>query len=114
MINRICQVMSDLTAFIGGQLYRTIDCYNRIRLKPKYRCIISNNCNGGLICKSLKMRYNSPTVGLSILIKDIIYALNNYDYFFVENKYNIRKIDTSDDCPWGYLGRKNKDKICAL
>ncbi len=111
MIDKICNLLPKVTALVGSVLYKTIDFINRIRLKPKYRCIISNNCNGGLICKSLKMRYNSPTVGLSILIKDIIYALNNYDYFFVENKYNIEKsneIDESGKYPIGIWGGKIK------
>ena len=104
MMDKLCKLFPKTTALIGDRLYRIIDFINRIRLKRKYRCIISNNCNGGLICKSLKQRYNSPTVGLSISIKDIIRALNNYDYFFKERKYDIKEVRTNYDYPvviWG-------------
>lgn len=106
MLNKICKLFPKLTAFIGGFLYETIDFFNRIRLKPKYRCIISNNCNGGLISESLKQRYNSPTVGMSILIRDVIYALNNYDYFFVDKKYDIKEIKQNSPYPIGIWGGK--------
>lgn len=43
----LCKLIPNITAYLGGKLYSFIDFLNRIRLKPKYRCIISNNCNGG-------------------------------------------------------------------
>lgn len=106
LIDYICKLIPNITAYLGGKLYSFIDFLNRIRLKPKYRCIISNNCNGGLICKALRIRYNSPTVGLSILIKDIITALNDYDYFFVDNKYNLKEIDSAEEYPVGIWADK--------
>lgn len=45
-----------------------------------------------LICKALRIRYNSPTVGLSILIKDIITALNEYDYFLLIISITLKRL----------------------
>lgn len=43
--------------------------------------IISNNCIGADICKSLGLRYNGPTVNLQIFPEDYIKFCNNLSHY---------------------------------
>ena len=48
-------------------------------LKDKEITILSNNCSGSFIYQDLKLRYNSPTVGLFFYAPDYLRFLENLD-----------------------------------
>lgn len=79
--------------------------------------IISSNCFAGRIMQDMKIKYNSPTLGLYFMYPDYIEFLKNLEYYikeakiqFVEHsKYqigNLRRAKWSHWYPIGLLGGK--------
>lgn len=56
--------------------------YRKRKLKNKDFTIISNNCCGGLIYRTLGIKYNSPTVNSWISRKDFFVFCNNLKEYF--------------------------------
>ena len=56
---------------------RIINSRNRKQLKNYHFSIISNDCLGGVICKDLKCRFNSPTVNFYFSAEDYIKFISN-------------------------------------
>jgi uncharacterized protein (DUF1919 family) len=63
---------------------RTINNQYRKRLKNNDFSIISNDCLGGVICKDLRCRFNSPTVNFYFSAEDYIKFISNLKEY-VEN-----------------------------
>ena len=63
---------------------RIINPKYRKRLKNKDFSIISNDCLGGVICKDLRCRFNSPTVNFYFTAEDYIKFISNLKEY-IEN-----------------------------
>ena len=106
------------------------------RLQNKDFTLISNNCNGGILCHELGLRFNSPTINLYFSNEDYIRYLQNFDYYNsleikfakdLENSYPIGQLDdvkihfvhykTPQEAKEKWEGRKNrinKEKLFVI
>lgn len=72
------------------------------KLKNYDFSVIASNCNGCVICSDLGVRFNSPTVNLSMSAKDYIKFVTNMDYYL--NADIEEKKISSANYPVGILG----------
>lgn len=87
---------------INGFFRKFINKYNRLRLSNNTFTLLSNNCNGCLICKDMNIRYNSPFVNLYLTPTDFIKYIKNIDHY---NNLKLTFINVeTKDYPVGVLG----------
>ena len=83
----------------------------RKRLKGQNYSIISRNCVGGIIYHDLGLKFNSPTINLSMDNDDFLTFLENLESFLTKGK--MVQLDSSNQSyPVGCL--KNEDKCITL
>ncbi len=73
----------------------------RERLKTADFTIIASNCSGTFMYRDLGLRYLSPTIGLSIWMKDFVKLSQDLPYYM---KQKLVQGDFSFRCPVGFLG----------
>lgn len=67
---------------IFNRFFRSrINKKNKKKLKNTEFSVISSNCNGGIICHDLNMKFRSPFVNLWLKPKDYIKFLQNMEYY---------------------------------
>ena len=71
-------------------------------LKNSNFSIISSNCNGGIICHDLGVRFNSPTVNLWMSASDYIKFVSNLERYLNENIVEVKEANVT--YPVGLLG----------
>lgn len=82
--------------------------FRRKKLKIFDFTIISNNCWGGTIYESYKLKKMSPTIGLFFMAEDYIKFLRNIHHYlnselyFIEPEQSKYKEELSSDSRWGY------------
>ncbi|MBR3319634.1 DUF1919 domain-containing protein [Candidatus Saccharibacteria bacterium] len=69
--------------------------FRSARLEKKKFTIISNNCWGGYIYRCFNSAYQSPTVGLFIMLKDYIKFISNLEYYIKKCKLTFIKPEES-------------------
>ena len=74
----------------------------RAELKNRDFSIISSNCNGGVLTSDLGVRFNSPTVNLSMSPGDYLKLASNLAFYM--NCEMREAPDTGCGCPAGILG----------
>ena len=85
-------------------LRKPINKINRSRLRNRNPSIIANNCNGGVICHDLGLRFNSPTVNLYIPFPDYIRFCENLNHYLLLPKSSMeRGLEVPEGCPVGML-----------
>ena len=72
------------------------------KLKNKDFTVFSSNCNGAVMCHDLKVRFNSPTVNLSMSAEDFLNFAENLDYYLTADI--IEKKNSKESYPVGILG----------
>lgn len=91
------------------KLYRSIlrwpvNRKNRSRLNNYTPSIIANNCNGGVICHDLGLRFNSPTVNLYIPFPDYIRFCERLEHYLsLPESAMKRGPEAPEGCPTGIL-----------
>lgn len=90
--------MFSLIKRVEWRLYKEI---KRRRLKNSNPTIIASNCNGGIIYHDLGLKFNSPTINLSIDTDDFIKLVSNLKYYLEQEIYEIK--DENYDFPCGIL-----------
>lgn len=81
-----------------------INMANRSRLSNGNPSIISNNCNGGVICHDLGLRFNSPTVNLYFPFPDYVRFCERLEYYLSLPKPAMREgPSVAEGCPTGVL-----------
>ena len=78
----------------------------RFRLKNSNPTIITRNCMAGIIYHDLGLRFNSPTVNLSMDNEDFIVFLENFNAFLEEDP--IPSAEHKNGYPEGELKLKSK------
>ena len=68
--------------------------YQRKRLSNHEFCILSQNCMGGLLCHDLGVKFNTPTINLSMSFNDFIKLVENLDYYLNKELVFERMQDT--------------------
>ncbi|SFN48065.1 protein of unknown function [Izhakiella capsodis] len=72
-----------------AQKQNLTDLIDRIVLRNKDFCIVSNNCWNIGIYKNLRKPYNTPFVGLMIPTSDFINLIKNFNYYMsIDIKYS--------------------------
>ena len=66
---------------------------NRNRLKNKDFSIVASNCNGGVLCSDLGIRFNSPFVNLFMTASDFIKLLEDFQGYMAEELRFVREED---------------------
>ncbi len=95
MANHTTNVLKKFIRIINQKLYTKTDFV-----------IISNNCWGAEIYKSLGLAYNTPFVGLFIFGPDYLKLLKNLEYYLALDLYFVKEskwINTPVDYPIGLL-----------
>lgn len=87
--------------------------WSRLRINTSDFTIISNNCWGGFVYQMLKMKYNTPTIGLFMYATDYVEFCSNIKYYikqemkFIEHNdskyYNEIKNNKNDQYPIGKI-----------
>lgn len=90
--------MLSLIKRVEWRLYKEI---KRRRLKNSNPTIIASNCNGGIIYHDLGLKFNSPTINLSMDTDDFIKLVSNLKYYLEQEIYEIK--DENYDFPCGML-----------
>lgn len=72
------------------------------KLKNKDFTVIASNCNGAVMCHDFNVRFNTPTVNLSMSAEDYLRLVNNLK-FYLEAEIKEKK-DTRLNYPVGILG----------
>lgn len=88
------------------------NCYRKFIIMPSYIrklqntnfSIISSNCNGGVACHDLKVRFNSPTVNLSMSAGDFLKFVKHLEYYV--NTDIVERKDDTVTYPVGLLGNE--------
>ena len=84
----------------------------RGRLKNTTPTIISRNCVGGIIYHDLGLKFNSPTINLSMDNNDFITFAENLDIFLKVDGVTFEEIrDSGLDYPVGKLSAQGKSVI---
>lgn len=73
----------------------------RLRLKNRDFSLISNNCNGGILCHELKVRFNTPIVNLYMSANDFIQFLEKMPYYL---EVDVTEYSSGRKYPEGKLG----------
>ena len=66
--------------------------------------IISSNCNGGVVCHDLKIRFNSPTVNLFMSAEYFLKFVKHLEYYLNTDIVEIK--DDTVTYPVGLLGNE--------
>lgn len=86
MKNLFYRILRLIKRFIIAVTFRdqrrdSINKMNREQLKNKSFTIISSNCNGGVMCHELGVRFNSQFVNLWMYPKHFMQYISNLDYY---------------------------------
>lgn len=81
----------------------------RKQLKNRSFSLITSDCTGGVMCKDLSVRMNSPTRNLFFNASDFICFCENLDYYLTQK---LQPTDNRDNS--GYLTAKLGDLVLYL
>ena len=95
--------MTDIIASWRNARRRSLDERNRRRLKNHAPSVIANNCNGGVLCHDLGLRFNSPTVNLFIPFPDYVRFCKELRHYLSLPAEAMTEADLSSEYPTGYL-----------
>lgn len=95
--------MSQLVAEWRKAMRRPLNDMNKYRLKNHSPSIIANNCNGGVLCHDLGLRFNSPTVNLFIPFPDYTRFCVKLEHYLLLAPEAMTEASLSSEYPTGYL-----------
>ena len=114
MYNGIMSIKSYLSNYKTNFISKKREQYNlkkRSRLKGQNYSIISRNCVGGIIYHDLGLKFNSPTINLSMDNEDFLTFLENLDSFLTKSEM-VQIVTPNQQYPVGQL--KFDDKCITL
>lgn len=75
---------------VRSAFYSSMKKFRKIRIRNKNVTIISNNCWGGFMYQSCKLKYNSPFIGLYMYAPEYIALLRNLKYNLTQSLHFIK------------------------
>lgn len=85
----------------------------RCHLRNTDFTIISSNCIGGVIYHDLGLRFQTPTVNLTIGMPDMVKLAGNLKWYMNQELVRCPQLEEKAGCPVGLLG-EIPDQVCPL
>ena len=104
IINKLISKIKDTLSLSNRK--RRINPVMRQKLTNTDFSIISSNCNGGVVCSDLGVRFNSPFVNLFVYPDDFLKILSNLSFYM--NCELVELIQDEFDYPVGILNDEIK------
>lgn len=95
--------MLEVIASWRKTMRRPLNEKNRRRLQNHAPSVIASNCNGGVLCHDLGLRFNSPTVNLFIPFPDYVRFCEKLEHYLSLPPEAMTETALSLKYPTGYL-----------